>query len=296
MACQGVWRYNPLPKASLLMMTQIHSAAVLEPIPGSNRHADFVAGSESRHLKWDEIEPLYQAIARESRYFQFAGIADRIIRCLEQCGLQCDQKTVTECLQAYYLFIGVADDELEQSQVELGEKILDRLAHPVPSFELDTTTSRAQFMTEILKRHISLTNHSQVLLKFRRLHRISVKERNVRTMSAHIQQRKLVGRLTAELSFLLIRDHLSGDSSQAGELMKDIGAVGCLVDSVIDAGADKRAGLMSFRPTFFDTVSLVTQTLVLGMKVVLKHPRLLSLFGEAMRDNFHDRRRSIASY
>jgi hypothetical protein len=278
-------------------MTQIPSAAVIEFGRGSNLPADvrdFVIAPESRHLRWDEIEPLYQTIACDSRYFQFARIPDRIIRCLEQCGLQCDRKAARECLRAYYVFIGVADDALEGSQVEFGEKILARLADPVPCFDPDTKSSGAQFMTEILKRHINPASHSHVLRKFRRLHRVSAEERHVLTMRAHIQQRKLVGRLTAELSFLLIGDHLSGDSSQAGKLMKDIGAVGCLVDSIIDAGADKRAGLMSFRPTFFDTVFLITHTLMLGMKVTLKHPRLLSLFVEAMRDNFHDRRRSLA--
>lgn len=277
-------------------MSQIAPTAVIEPSSGNNLVADvleFGIASESRHLRRDEIESLYQSIVSDPLYFQFAGIPDRIIRCLEQCGLQCDRKAARECLRAYYFFIGVADDELEYSHVEFGEKILARLADPVPCFDADTKTSRAQFMTEILKRHISPASHSLVLRKFRRLHRVSAQERHVRTMRAHIRQRMLVGRLTAEISFLLIRDNVSADSSHACNLMKDIGAVGCLVDSLIDAGADKRAGLMSFHPTFIDSVFLATQTLLLGMKVTFKHPRLLSLFAEAMRDNFYDRRRSL---
>jgi hypothetical protein len=276
-------------------MSQPLPAAVLEPISGGNLHVHLLVAPQTARRRHIEIEQAYQAIAGDPRYFLFARIPDRIIRCLKLCGVLCEPEAVRTRLQAYYLFIGVADDELELAQVEFGEKILDRLADLVPCFDTDTKGSRAQFMTEILKRHITPAIHFQVLVKFRRLHRVSVKERHVRTMRAHIQQRKLVGRLTAELSFLLIRDHLSGDNSHAGELMKDIGAAGCLVDSIIDAGADKRAGVMAFRPTFFDTVLLITHTLLLGMKVTFKHPRLLSLFVEAMRDDFYDRRRSLVS-
>lgn len=234
---------------------------------------------------------LYEGIVCDPRYFQFARIPDRIIQCLELCGISCDHERARERLRVYYFFIGVVDDEIDCARLDVGEKILKRLANPIPSFDEETRNSRAQFMTEILKQHLNPTN-SQVLRKFRRLHKANVTERNAPTMRAYVKQRKLVGRLTAELSYLLIRDHLLGDSSDVRRLMKEVGAVGCLVDSIVDAASDKRAGLMSFRPTYFDSVFLFTQTFLLGMRITLKHPRLVPLFVEAIRDNFYDRRRS----
>jgi hypothetical protein len=198
-------------------------------------------------------------------------------------------------LRAYYFFIGVVDDEIDCACLDVGERILKRLANPIPSFDDETRNSQAQFMTEILKQHLNPTN-LQLQRKFRRLHKANVAERHAPTMRAYVRQRKLVGRLTAELSYLLIRDYLSCDSSDVRQLMKEVGAVGCLVDSVVDAASDKRAGLLSFRPTYFDSVFLYTQTFLRGMRITLKHPRLIPLFLEAIRDNFYDRRRSYVQY
>jgi len=278
-------------------MSQTLSVATIGSLRGNDPPSDgkyFKTTSEVRSATLIPVQKLYEAIACDPRYFQFAHIPDRIIRCLELCGVHCERAAVKEILLTYYLFIGVVDDELELAPAEFGEKILQRLETVIPSFDEETKSSRAQFMTEILKRHITSASHSRVLRKFRRLNRVSIKERQVRTMKEYVKQRRLVGRLTAELSYLLIIDHLCGASAKAGELMKDIGAVGCLIDSVVDAGADQRAGLLSFRPTFFGALFLFTQTLLLGAKLPLRHPRLLSLFVEAMRDNFYDRRRSLA--
>ncbi|HKP38151.1 MAG TPA: hypothetical protein VJT71_14935 [Pyrinomonadaceae bacterium] len=278
-------------------MSQPLSAATIE-FPSGNAVPSnviaFPAALEPQRPTWQQPQENYAAIATDPRYFQFAHIPDRIIRCLELCGVRCERTVVREILLAYYLFIGVVDDELELAQTELGEKILRRLESPILSFDAETGSSRALFMTEILKSHISSSNRPQILRKFRRLHQASIKERQGRTIHHYIKQRKLVGRLTAELSHLIIIDRLVGNSANAGKLMRDIGAVGCLVDSVIDAGADERAGLLAFQPTIFATLFLFTHTLFLGMKLPLRHPRLLSLFVEAARDNFRDRRRSLA--
>ena len=284
--------------ASVDVMSQTLSTTMTESRRGSGLPSEVLnlsAVSESSEHRRTEVEELYEAIVCDPRYFQFARIPDRIIRCLELCGISCERAAVTETLQSYYLFIGVVDDELEFAEAELGEKILNRFEVMVPFFDDETRRSRAHFMTEIVKRHITSSSRAQVLRKLRRLHRVSIKERQVRTMKDYVKQRKLVGSLTAELSYLLIATHLCGESASAGKLMKDIGAVGCLVDSIVDAGADKRSGLLSFRPTFFGAVSLYTHTLLLGMALPLRHPRLLSLFVEAIRDNFYDRRRSLAT-
>ena len=247
--------------------------------------------SDSQHDTSTQIGMRYKEIVGDPRYFQFARIPNRIIQCLELCGISCDRERVRECLRAYYLFIGVVDDEIDCARFDVGEKILKRFAHPIPSFDEETRNSRAQFMTEILKQHLNPTN-LQLQRKFRHLHKANIAERHAPTMRAYIKQRELVGRLTAELSYLLIRDHLSCDRSNVRQLMKEVGAVGCLVDSVVDAASDKRAGLLSFSPTHFDSLFLFTQTLRHGLRITLKHPRLMPLFVEAIRDNFYDRRRS----
>jgi hypothetical protein len=254
---------------------------------------DFFDRFDPRRDTSTQIEMRYQIIVSDPRYFQFAGIPDRIIHCLDLCGIRCEQHKVRERLQAFYLFIGLVDDEIECAQFEFGEKILKRLANPLPCFDDETRTSQAQFITEILKQYFNPTIDSHVMRKFRRLHKASVAERQALSMRVYVKQRKLVGNLTAELSYLLIRDHVFGNSLYLCRLMKAIGAVGCLVDSIFDARADKRAGVLSFRATFVDYLFLCIHTFLLGLKITLKHPRLIPLLGAAIRDNFYDRRRSL---
>lgn len=242
-----------------------------------------------------EIERRYEAIARDARYFQFANIPPRILRCLEQNATVRQSKTIQARLLAYYLFIGVADDEIEAGNAEVGDRILARLAHPAPCFDEAVWTSKAEFMTEALKQYINPFVYQQVLNKFGELHQANLAELRAPTMKAYIEQRKLVGSLTAEISHLLICDCVSSEVIDCRRLMRDVGAVGCLVDSMIDARDDTRAGSLSFSPTLLDYLVLTLRTLLDGTKIILKHPRMMRLTLEAIRDNFYDRRRSLYS-
>src|SRR5436853_7227306 len=107
-------------------------------------------------------------------------------------------------------------------------------------------------------------------------------------MRAYIEQRKVIGRLTAELSYLLIRPLLESEHKDLCRFLKTIGEVGCLIDSVIDLRADNRLGLLGFNPTLKDYLKLTGQMLREGLKVILSHPRLLGLFMEAISDDLFD--------
>lgn len=262
--------------------------------PNSATIKNFVARGSSWNTERD-IAQRYDAIARDARYFQFANIPPRILRCLEQNAKVLQPETIQARLLAYYLFIGVVDDEIESGQIEIGPTILQRLANPLPCFDDVVWISTSQFMTEVLKRHIDPFVHQQVLDKFGELHKANLAERRARTMRAYIEQRKLVGSLTAELSYLLICDCVSSETIDCCGLMKEVGAVGCLVDSIVDARDDKRAGSISFSPTLFDFLLLVVTTLIDGARIGLRHPRMIRLFLEAIKDNFYDRRRSLNS-
>ena len=241
-----------------------------------------------------EINQHYDAITRDPHYFQFANIPQRIIQCLESFATVLEPETMRARLLAYYIFIGVVDDEIESAEFEIGESTLRRLANPLPCFDRDTRASNSQFMTEILKQHINPNIHSQVLRKFSELHQANLAERQASTMKGYVAQRKLVGRLTAELSYMLIQDLVCFEETRCCEIMTEVGAVGCLVDSVFDARADKRAGALSFRPGWLDFLRLGATTILGGIKLVVTHPRMLPLFADAMRDNFCDRLRPHA--
>lgn len=236
-----------------------------------------------------DVEGLYQAISQDSRYGHYVRIPERICRCLDYFNVHSSRPAVKERLHSYYLFIGVVDDAIDSGRLETGRAILKQLDGRTPSFDEETKQSRARLVTEILKRHISPEIHPAVLAKLEELYQAVVREHQSETMNAYIEQRKAVGCLTAELSYLLIRPLFDGEHEGLCRFLQRVGEVGCLVDSFIDLRADNRMGLLSFRPTLTDHLQLTRRMLHDGLRVLLKYPRLFGLFMEALSDDVLDR-------
>ena len=239
-----------------------------------------------------DIEWLYQAISQDSRYGHYVRIPERICRCLDYFNVSSSRRAVKERLHSYYLFIGVVDDVIDSSQLETGGEILKQLDNRIPFFNEETRQSRAKLVTEILKCHISLEIYPMVLAKLEELYQAVMRERKSKTMRSYIEQRKAIGCLTAEVSYLLIRPLLNSEHKDLCAFLQKVGEVGCLIDSVIDLRADDRVGLLSFRPTLKDYLKLTGQMLHEGLRILLKHPRLLGLFLESVSDDLLDQFRA----
>jgi hypothetical protein len=236
-----------------------------------------------------DIERLYQAISQETRYRHYVRIPERICRCLDYFDVPSSRRAVKIRLHSYYLFIGVVDDVIDSSRLEAGREILKQLEDRTLIFNEETKQSRTKLVTEILKCHISVEIYALVLVKLQELYQAVVRERQSSTIRAYIEQRKVIGCLTAEVSYLLIRPLLKSEQKDLCRFLKHIGEVGCLIDSVIDLRSDDRLGLLSFSPTIKDHLRLASQMLHEGLKIILRHPRLLGLFLEAISDDLFDR-------
>ncbi|HSP62386.1 MAG TPA: hypothetical protein VLQ90_05320 [Pyrinomonadaceae bacterium] len=242
-----------------------------------------------------DLDLAYQAIARDPRYAHLINIPERIIRCLDHFGPACNRIEVRQKLRAYYLFIGVVDDKIDRDELEIGRDILEGFHHRVPCFDDRTRASSLSLVTEVLKQNISDDAYPLVVGKLHELYQAVVTERKAETITAYIEQRRVVGCLTAEVSYVLIRSLLAGDGSDLRPFLGQVGAVGCLVDSVIDLRADARLGLVSFTPIISDFLKLLISTLHEGLSVTMKHPALLSVFLEAVNNNVRDRFRASRS-
>lgn len=239
----------------------------------------------------DDVQRLYQAVSQDSRYGQYVRIPERICRCLDYFKVSSSRKAVREQLHSYYLFIGVVDDAIDSSQLEVGREILKQLDNRKPSFNEETKKSHTKLVTEVFKCHISLEVYPTILAKLEELYQAVMNERKSKTMRAYIEQRKAIGCLTAEVSYLLIRSLLRSEHKDLCRFLQSVGEVGCLIDSVIDLRADDRLGLLGFRPTLKDYFELMSQMLHDGSKILLKHTRLLGLFLESISDDFLDLQR-----
>ena len=250
--------------------------------------------AELEHAPAD-VSRAYHAIADDPKYKHFVRIPDRIIRCIDYFGIRCDRFVTRARLQAFYLFIGVVDDAIDSGQIGTGRLILDHLSRPLPLFNEKVRHSTVKLITEILKSQASDETYPMMLTKLQDLYEEVVRERAATSIDSYIQHRKSVGALTAELSYLLVRPGLlpeSGDHEALCRFMKEVGAIGCLVDSLIDLRADRRLGLLGFKPRISDYARLIVDIFRDGLGVSLKHPGLAGLFLQAISDNVQDRFRA----
>jgi hypothetical protein len=229
----------------------------------------------------------YLALVNDPQYAHFVRIPERILRCLDYFGVACKREETRARLLSYYLFIAVVDSAIDSGHIDTGERILAQLSAQtsLPDEEIESV----RLITSILKSHISEDSYSSMMSGFRELYQQVVSERAATSIDAYVEHRKAVGRLTAELSYLLIRPLLATDNESLCRFMTQVGEVGCLVDSLIDLNADHRLGLLMFKPTIMDRVKLVVCTLQKGLSVWLRHPGLSGVFLQAVCDNVRDR-------
>ena len=246
-----------------------------------------------------DVARAYQAVADDPKYKHFVRIPDRIVRCIDYFGIGCDRSVTRARLQAYYLFIGVVDDAIDSAQIGTGRLILDYLSTPLPLFDETVRRSRVRLITEILKCQACDETYPLMVSKLQELYEAVVRERTATSIGPYIEHRKSVGALTAELSYVLVRPALhpeGGDHEALCRFMKEVGAIGCLVDSLIDLRADRRIGLLRFKPRISDYAKLIMDILRDGLRVSLKHPGLANLFLQAIGDNVQDRFRARRSF
>src|SRR5215207_7953732 len=178
-----------------------------------------------------DAERRYRDISRDERYGHYARIPERVCRCLEHFGVHFDRAAVAERLRTYYVFVGVADDAIDAGSVHAGARILEQLIADAPAFEEGPPLSAAGLATEALRRHLCTDPHPALRETLGELYGAVVREREALTLRAYVAQRRAVGHLTAEASYLLIRPLLSGGGREheLRRFFRQVGEVGCLL-------------------------------------------------------------------
>ena len=239
-----------------------------------------------------ELWRRYQTIIDDARFSHFTRIPERIIRFLESFHVDFDRDTVHKRLLAHYLFIAVVDDAIDSGQEAVAETVFDCLSSVECGVNDLSRASNVAIVTEILKCHVEADNRLPMLRALQRAHREVIRERTAPSIGVYLKHRMTLGRATANQSYLLIQSALSEPNQNLCRLMEEIGAAGCLIDSVIDIGEDDRSGLLNFDLTLVNYGKLCFSAGIAGLRVLAKTPSLVFLLAEAVIDNVRDRGRS----
>jgi hypothetical protein len=252
--------------------------------------------NEARSISFAQVPAdamrAYWTLAEEPRYRHFVRIPDRILQCIDYFGIACDQPASRRRLHIYYLFIGVVDDSIDSGELDSGELVLEYLSPGPPSLGPEVARSKVRLVSEVLKSELSEDTYPTMIKLLHELYAAVVDERAATSMEVYIDHRNSVGSLTAELSYVLISPGLSGRHETLCRFMQRVGAIGCLIDSLIDLRADQRLGLLGFKPGVTDYVKLIHHVLRDGLRLSVEYPGLSWLFLRAVVDNLQDQFRT----
>lgn len=245
--------------------------------------------AEPRELK-KRIRRVGAALTGDRRYGHYLRIPERICRSLDLFRVRYHRAATRRKLRCYYLFIGVVDDGMDLIDSSNGLKVLRRLQTLAPMWDVEATRDRCAAVTELLKAQLEPSIATRMARRLRTLHAAVMAERQAPSLREFVRSRRLVGRLTADLSYLMIEPCLEQPNSSVRNFLRRVGAVGCLIDSVVDARADFESGHQRLPPRFWGRFLLTLCAVRWGLPLIAAHPRAAGLFLQAAIDTLLDRR------
>ena len=228
------------------------------------------------------------------RYAHYGRIPARMWRCLVRFGVDSNESAVLNSLRIYYLFVGLCDDILDDNRGPLdGAWLLEMLFSEPAARERAPCGHSGVAPLESIAPQLRLlckaADELQIQGHFHGLLSAVRQERHCNSMKDYVAARKMVGRLTAKISYLLIAHHLERPSTELCDFFCEVGEAGCLVDSAVDLRADWKAGSLGFRPTLLDKIRLHGSTAQLAARLAWRHPGMANIFIEGIVDTVTDR-------
>jgi hypothetical protein len=231
--------------------------------------------------------PVFSGFASHPCFQHYVRIPDRICSSLDFFDQSYNRSSVHGILKSFYLFIGIVDHAMDTISISIASDVLQQLKQPASFAE----TVPHKLATELLKSQINVKVYDIVLDRFSQLCEAVFHERCSRTISEYIQQRKNIGYLTAEISYLLIEPFLNERHSEVRNFFCNVGEVGCLVDSLIDLSLDYKRRLINFTPDILSYIRISMHSALIGVPLLWRYPKLIHIFYEAVLDNCRDFKR-----
>src|SRR5262245_24795185 len=144
--------------------------------------------------------PVLLVFASHPCFRHYVRIPDRICSSLDFFDLSYDRTAVHRILKSYYLFIGIVDHAIDTISISIASDVLQQLKQPTSFAE----TVPHKLAAELLKSQINTQVYDIVLDRFSQLCEAVFQERCCKNIKEYIHHRKRIGRITAEISYLLI--------------------------------------------------------------------------------------------
>lgn len=220
-------------------------------------------------------------LLQDEKYAPYLKIADKVPHFLDYFQMDYDKQGVKTSLSLYFLWLKCIDEELDTGDEHIGEQVKQNLLNSQPNITEEIIASTPLLLSEVLKVQTTPATYHHLLENLHELYDSTLSEKTAPSMSQYIYQRKKSGILTAQGAFIMMEPHLLTHNHKFVSFFQQLGALGNIVDSVVDLRNDIHSQTYSFHVTFLDVVQLYTQTSKDAIKVILQHPRLVKQFSKS---------------
>lgn len=224
------------------------------------------------------VKEIIEGLIQNKKYVHYLQIPDRVSAFLDYFEIQYDDYNVQISLSTYFLWLKVADNEIDENSQTIGDRIKDRLVDPEIKINKETNSEPVLLLTEILKNQVNKSVYDSFVGGLNELYDAVLQERYSSTMTQYIINRKNVGRLTAYCAFEIMKPYLDNRQEIFLEFFQRLGSLGCLVDSVVDIKRDAEDGMLRFKPSINDRIKLYLNTIKEGTELLFKYPGLYRCF------------------
>ena len=223
------------------------------------------------------------ALLSDEKIKNYTGMGKRASRFLDAFKITYDKPAIERIVSCYAFWLKVVDDEMDEGDPEIIERVLAHLDFPDNWLEDSYTASI--YATEEFKKQINPAIYDEVIPQLYQLYKAVKEERSGRNIQAYIERRKDVGNLTGEIMYQLIEPKLATSSQKARNSFMKLCEVGCLFDSCVDIMDDYENLVLGFKPKMTDRMMLYASTMKETATMFVSYPELLPEFVDIAKRN-----------
>jgi len=171
----------------------------------------------------------------------------------------------------YYSWLRVVDDKMEKD-IKFGRSIYNYIKGNNENIELLDLTKKIKNYLRGKEAHLGV------------LYKLAEKELSEENLDKMLKLKKLIGRQTAFVAYLIVQDLIEGDKKEITRFTKKYGEVANVLDFLVDYRKDKNEKIGNFNYSYFYIPYIAIEVLKEGANFLLNYPKLLTFSLKYFKD------------
>ena len=163
----------------------------------------------------------------------------------------------------YYSWLRLVDDKMEKD-IKFGRSIYNYIKGNNENVELADLTERVKSYLKGKEVHLGV------------LYKLAEKELSEENLNEMLKLKKLIGRQTAFVAYLIVRDLIDGDKKEVVKFTKKYGEVANVLDFLVDYRKDRDEKIGNFNYSYLYLPYIAAEVLKESVGFLFNYPKLLT--------------------